>query len=197
MISTILFDADGVLVNSERFSTQLARDYPVDQAKVAEFFTEYFPDCLVGKADLKEAISPYLAGFGWSKSVDELLEYWFTVEHHLNEPLIEYIQKLRAQGMYIAVATNNEKYRAQYMLDQMGFSDSFDALYASAHLGHKKPAIEFFKRVVEDIDVAKDEVLFWDDDAANIAGAHEYGIQAEFYKDYEQFLATMKTYSLQ
>jgi putative hydrolase of the HAD superfamily len=93
--------------------------------------------------------------------------------------------------MTVVLATNQEKYRTQYMLDNMGFGKAFDKVYSSAHLGHKKPAEEFFAKVVRDLGASKVETLFWDDDQENIDGATAYGIRAEFYKDYESFLADM------
>jgi putative hydrolase of the HAD superfamily len=95
--------------------------------------------------------------------------------------------------MRVVLATNQEKYRTQYMLEHMGFEGAFDKIYSSAHLGLKKPAVEFFAKVVEDMGAKKDEVLFWDDDQRNIDGALEYGIHAEFYTDYPSFLNTMAT----
>lgn len=192
MISGIIFDADGVLINGEQFSKALARDYDVDHDKEKEFFTGTFQECLVGNADLKESIAPYLSSFGWKGSVDELLEYWFTTEHSINDELVAYIQNLRQTGLPIVLATNQEKYRTEYMLERMGFKDVFDTIYSSAHLGLKKPALDFFDKVVRDMQIPKEEVLFWDDDPANIEGAKEYGLQAEFYSDYDSFKTTMK-----
>jgi putative hydrolase of the HAD superfamily len=191
MIHTLILDADGVLINGESFSETLARDYDVDKAKEKEFFTTHFQECLVGKADLKESIAPYLPSFGWKGTVDEFLEYWFKAGHSLDEELIGYVQKLRESGMQVVLATNQEKYRTQYMLEHMGFDGAFDKIYSSAHLGHKKPAVEFFAKVVEDLGANKEEVLFWDDDQRNIDGAKEYGIHAEFYSDYKTFLDVM------
>jgi putative hydrolase of the HAD superfamily len=191
MIKTLILDADGVLINGERFSDVRARDLGGDPEREREFFTTVFQECLVGKADLKESIIPYLSSFGWSGTVDEFLDYWFKAEHAINEPFIEYVQRLRASGMTVVLATNQEKYRTQYMLDNMGFGKAFDKVYSSAHLGHKKPAEEFFAKVVRDLGASKVETLFWDDDQENIDGATAYGIRAEFYKDYESFLADM------
>jgi len=191
MISALILDADGVLIHGKTFSERLARDYSVDKEKEKEFFTTKFQECLVGKADLKQSIAPYLTSFGWKGTVDELLDYWFAEEYILNKELIEYVGRLRQSGTHVVLATNQEKYRTQYMLEHMGFKDVFDKIYSSAHLGLKKPAIEFFAKVVEDMAVNKDEVLFWDDDQRNIDGALAYGIQAEFYTNYDEFLKVM------
>ena len=61
-----------------------------------------------------------------------------------------------------------------------------------AHLGLKKPAVAFFAKVVEDLGVPKEDVLFWDDDSENIDGARSYGIAAEIYNNYDDFLMKMK-----
>lgn len=193
MISTLIFDADGVLINGEQFSEVLARDYNVDKTKEKEFFTTHFQECLVGKADLKESIAPYLSSFGWKGTTDEFLSYWFKSGHSLDEALIDCVQKLRQSGKQVVLATNQEKYRTDYMLKHMGFEGAFDKIYSSAHLGLKKPAVEFFAKVIDDLDVRKDDVLFWDDDQRNIDGAREYGIHAEFYTNYDSFIAKMKT----
>lgn len=80
------------------------------------------------------------------------------------------------------------------MIDHMGFSTAFDKIYSSAHMGLKKPAVDFYAKIIEDLKANKSEVLFWDDDQANINGAVEYGISAELYTKYENFLKTMKSY---
>lgn len=123
------------------------------------------------------------------------MEYWFSSEHKINEELINYIQKLRRQGIKSFLATNNEKHRINYMIKRMGFSESLDKVYASAHLGHKKPAIEFYSKMMDDLgDIKRDEVLFWDDDEENIEGAKKFGIHAEFYTTFENFEKKMTTY---
>jgi len=38
-------------------------------------FKNEFQPCLVGEADLKEQINPYLEKWGWKKSVDDFLEH--------------------------------------------------------------------------------------------------------------------------
>jgi putative hydrolase of the HAD superfamily len=195
MIKVLIFDADGVLINSERFSKRLAREYGISTEKTTTFFTGIFNECLIGGADLKESIAPYLKEWGWEKSVDDFLLYWFSSEHSVDLELVKEIQKYRKKGIKCFVATNQEKHRAQYMLEKMGFSQSFDKLYASAHLGFKKPNSEFYEKILSELDgIDKQEILFWDDTEENITGAIEFGIKAELYISFDDFKKKMKTY---
>ena len=192
MIKVILFDADGVMVNGERFSIALNRDYGISIETTPPFFNGPFQDCLVGNIDLRDAVSPYLSSWGWDKGVDAFLEYWFSIEHTINEELVAYIQELRNQKILCFLATNNEKYRFQYMLDKMGFANCFDKTYASADLGSKKPAHDFFLKIYKELNnIQKDEILFIDDDEANIESATAFGINAILYtsvEDVKKFL---------
>jgi putative hydrolase of the HAD superfamily len=183
MIKVIIFDADGVLIyNKRKFSVLLAEKYGITLEMTLPFFTGPFQDCLVGKADLKEIISPYLVTWGWNKGVGAFLDLWFQAEHNINEELIEYIKEFRKKGILCILGTNNEKYRFEYMMNEMGLASVFDKTYASAHLGHKKPNKEFFEEIIKDLgDIKKEEILLWDDDPKNIKGAKEFGINTELY----------------
>jgi putative hydrolase of the HAD superfamily len=195
MIKVLIFDADGVLINGDIFSKRFSKEYNIDINKINPFFDGPFKDCLIGKADLKEVITPYLEEWGWKDGVDNFLEYWFSSEYSIDEELINYIQDYRKNGIKCVMATNQEKYRAEYLFNKIGFINSFDKMYVSAHLGHKKTNKEFFEKLVNDlIDIKKDEILFWDDDIENINTAKEFGINAELYTTFKDFKQKMKDY---
>lgn len=191
MIKAVILDADGVLINGERFAVVLSRELNVDPAKEKEFFTTTFQDCLVGKADLKDSVAPYLASFGWSGDVESFLEFWFKSEHSLNEELMSYVDDLKMLGIKVVLATNQEKYRTAYMLEHMGFDGKFDQIYSSAHLGLKKPSHEFYKKILSDMQLQPEETIFWDVEEKNIQGAKEVGIHAEIFKNNAHFAEIM------
>src|SRR5260221_12594154 len=99
MIKAILFDADGVLINGEMFSSVLEREYGISTKITTPFYAGPFQACLTGKADLKKIIKPYLKKWGWQKSVDEFLKTWFRAEHTIDKDLVDYIQELRKKDI--------------------------------------------------------------------------------------------------
>lgn len=195
MIKVILFDADGVLINGGMYSNELERRYGITSEITRPFFMGVFQECLTSSKDLKHEIKPYLEQWGWEKSVQEFVDEWFEYEHKIDLPLINYIQKLRAQGTKCVVATNQEKYRADYMLQKMGFKNSFDKVYASAHLGARKPDQKFFIKLLLNFPgLAKSEILFWDDSPGHVTAAKQFGINAELYTTLADFYEKMKHY---
>ncbi|MFA5937179.1 MAG: HAD-IA family hydrolase [Candidatus Paceibacterota bacterium] len=194
MIKVVIFDADGVLVFGDRkFSDTLAEKHGIPLEKTHPFFTGPFQKCLVGDLDLKKVIKPYLKKWGLESDLDEFLDYWFSLESKTDKELIKYIQELRKNGILCFLATNNEKHRFKYIINNMGLSNIFDRTYASAYLGCKKSNKDFFKKIFKDLkNIKKEEVLFIDDGIENIKVAKEFGINAELYTTFESFKEKMK-----
>lgn len=192
MIKIVLFDIDGVIINGPNFSETLEKDYGLTVEKTWPFFSNEFADCTIGKKDLKQEISRYLPSWGWKKSTQDFIDYWFESDRELNHDLILFIQKLRKKGVKCIAATNQEKHRTEYLINKLGFTNIFDDILVSAHLGTKKPDITFFNKVwVKLNQPKKNEVLFWDDREINIRVAKEFGYRAELYSTFSDFKKKM------
>jgi putative hydrolase of the HAD superfamily len=188
-IRAYVFDADGVLIPRFGFDNYLQRAYPEIAAQRSAFFREAFPPCIVGQADLREVLPPYLERWGWPHTLDDFLARWFECEGEIDNELAAVIQRLRAGGAPCYLATNQERHRAAYMREQMGLGALFDDIFASAHLGACKPEPAFYAAVTQAIGVAPEQILFWDDAPANVEGARAYGWQAQLYRDVDQVAA--------
>ena len=195
LLKVLLFDVDGVLVNGEPFSQQLARDYGITLEMTIPFFKGPFFECLVGKTDLKQEIAGYLPQWGWQRSVDGFLADWFAYETCIDEALLASIRRLRQQGLPCYLATNQERYRTAYILNEMGFADKFDGTFSSAHIGHTKHEPAFFAAVLDALPgIQAQEILFWDDSPGNVAAARAVGIQAELYANFSVYKEQMSKY---
>jgi HAD superfamily hydrolase (TIGR01509 family) len=192
MLKLALYDADGVLIHTELATYELERLHGIPRAVSKEFFDKEWDTILLGKADTKEKLTPYLKKWGWKGSVEDYQKFWFEFEHKIDQKIISHIQQIRKRGIICAVATNQDMYRATYMIEKMGFNDSFDALYASAHLGEVKPNQQFFKAIQQKYNIKFNEIVFWDDSGTNVSAARSLGIMAEVYKDFVSYKLKME-----
>lgn len=177
-----LFDVDGVIVNSEYFTIKYSEKYGTELSKFDYFFNNEFLECLVGRKDLKEEIKPWLKNWNWSKSVDEFLENWFELENKINTELINQIERLKKEGHKLFLATNQEKYRVEYLNNNMGLKKYFEKTYFSGLIGHTKPSKDFYNYIIQDLDTNPENIYFFDDNKENVLSARKLGIYAIQYK---------------
>jgi putative hydrolase of the HAD superfamily len=176
-----MFDADGVVIQSQMFSYKYAQEFNINISELDNFFKTDFQACLIGKSDLKIVIKPWLKKWNWSKPVDEFLDYWFKAEHSINFELIENIKELRKSKIKCVLATNQEKYRLEYMKKEMDFETIFDKIYSSNLIGFKKPALEYYRFILNDLNENPSNIIFYDDRQENIESAKLLGINSHLY----------------
>ena len=177
---TVLFDADGVLQRPTLdWWARLGSLVPSDgHTFVAELMAAEKPS-LVGKGDFRDALADVLRRRHSTATVDEAIEpwSWFAADPEV----VELIRTLRAAGVECHLATNQHAYRRAIMQDERGYGAWFDRTFYSCDLGLAKPDPAYFRAILSALGVPASEVLFIDDNAANVDGARSVGIQAELY----------------
>src|SRR4030042_3138872 len=98
MIKAVIFDADGMVVITDMFSVKFSKKYKVPYETILPFFKNEFQPCLVGKEDLKKQVIPYLEKWGWKKSVEDFLDYWFNFENQVDRRIIKTVFRLKKAG---------------------------------------------------------------------------------------------------
>ncbi len=109
-----------------------------------------------------------------------------------NEPMIELMTALRAEGYRMALLTNNvrewePRWRAMTPID-----DIFEVVVDSAFVGMRKPDPAIYELTVERLRVPATECLFVDDLEHNCEAARQAGMRAVHYRSAEQAIAEVR-----
>ncbi len=184
MIKAVLFDLDGVVIlgNGKIFSERLAEDLNLPMEVISEFFVKDFRECSFGRADLKEKITPYLAKWNYPGTVDDLLKYWFEGYNVTDKEVLTIVDELRSKGMQCYIATRQEKYRKQYLLDVVGLKDHFDGIFCTCDIGYDKWQPEYWDFVFKTLNLKPEEIMFFCDGQKNVDTAKSLGMHGYFYE---------------
>ncbi|GGK38565.1 haloacid dehalogenase [Deinococcus malanensis] len=175
----LLLDVDGVLVTPpEWFGARLLREHP---ELTRQFFQTAFYAASTGKSDLRTHLPGFIAALGRTQTADEFLHEWLESENHPNTPLLDDVRQLRAAGWRSYLATNQEAHRTRHLLHEVGLNEVVDGEFASCTVGYRKPDPQYFAEVTRRLGVAPEQIVFWDDNADNVASARAAGWQAHLY----------------
>jgi putative hydrolase of the HAD superfamily len=188
-MKVLLVDADGVVLkqNSEYFSERFAREQGIPLEIVSPFYRNEFQLCQRGERDIKEELLKYLPAWKWEKSPTEFLGLWLTSDVFLDEEIITKIKVVRSNGIQCFLVSNQEKYRAEYIKNKFEEQNVFDGYFFSCDLGTHKSSPVFFRKVLESLHIAPNEIRYFDNDQKNIDAASSLGIVAELYRGSEVF----------
>ena len=89
--------------------------------------------------------------------------------------------------MMVCLASDNERNRAQYLMEEVNSRDEFDEAFFSCDLGVTKSDPRFFEMVAKKLEVEPEQIEYWDDDPKNVEVARKVGIDGNVYTDFEDF----------
>jgi putative hydrolase of the HAD superfamily len=190
----VLFDADGVLTLPEEvFSVAYAQAYGLDPEPFEEFFHNDWAAIVTGQKDLKESIAAHPDLWQWQGSVDDLLEYWFKTEDVRNEELLAVIREMKSKGVPCYLATEQERYRGEYMKNIM-FKDLFDGYFITSELGVPKTDPRFFEVIIDELKrhhfgLEPKGIIFFDDSQSKVDTASSVGIDGRLFTGNHQIRA--------
>jgi putative hydrolase of the HAD superfamily len=178
MIRHLLLDADGVVQDLPGGWRAALRPFLGERAE--DFVTELAMDeeaCLRGEPFLP-VLADRLERFSVAAPAAEV--YAAAWERIAPDPaVLDLADRVRAAGVGVHLATNQNPERAAYMRRELGYDARFDTQFYSCELGLAKPERGYFERILTTVRADPDAVLFVDDSASNVAGAREVGLAAE------------------
>ena len=182
-ISTILFDADGVMQYPAADYELVFRTLLGSRAHEAEqFFTEMFlieRASLDGKGDFQKDLIGLLSRWDLLQSADQV----FTLSTQIkpSAAILSTISALRSNGVLCCLASNQQSYRARFMSKGLGYSSCFDKEFYSCDLGFIKPDPRYFESILADLGKPASTMLFIDDQEANVVAARSVGLHGAVF----------------
>lgn len=180
MIKAVLFDFGGVIYQhpKEVIPEVLAKIYhrPVETA--IKIYSKYKKDYFVGKLKTNKLIQFLNDDFQSNKPIDEVKDLWLKHYGELakaNQEILNLINSIKRHAKVYLFSNTTEM--SNLHNSKIGLYDYFDGLFLSYQLGLKKPNKEFYEKVISDLKLKPDEILFVDDDQGNLVPAKELGMR--------------------
>lgn len=186
----VFFDVDGVLVHGYHARPELRKcwdekikeDFGIDRERFKNEFIlgPFLKEVIIGKKDLKEALSEILPDLGYKQDPQDFIDYWLQNDSNINHDLLEKIRILKdSKKVRLFIATNQEHNRAKHLMHTLGFDQYFEDIFYSARIGVLKPSHDFFKYISDILKLSPDQKpIFFDDTPNVITAAKEFGWDA-------------------
>lgn len=178
-IRGVIFDMDGVLVDSERLYLQFW------QEACANFGFELSEkQGLSLRSNSPEtAIPKFILWFGedadYMKIRDlrrELMaQYIDEYGINLKDGAIEIMDYLGQHGIKTALATSSPIRRARYYLEPHGLFEKFDAIVSGTSVANGKPAPDIYLKAINELGLTASECMAVEDSPTGIVSAHRAG----------------------
>jgi len=185
-IDAVIFDNAGVLFSSmdgigKKYTWQMPRSPDKLQA---EFMGEEFTELIQGKITEKEFFKALKSARGW---VGETCILKNLVREHL-KPIpgtLDIVKQLHEKGMRLALLSGHAKEWVEYLQKEYQFHHYFDKILYSYMVGYGKENPEFFKDILQLLELPAENCLMVDDSAEYLDIAKSLGMQTLLFTDAE------------
>lgn len=186
-IKAVIFDLDGTLIDTEKF-------YRVNWPKAAAHFGYKMTD--EQALALRSLGRPYAAEqfkewFGQECDYVKIRDYRKILMEEtlaregiqLKPGAIEILTNLRENGITVAMATANEKSRAERYLKKIGLYEYFDKIICADMVEHGKPAPDIYAYACEQLGEKPEDCFAVEDSPNGITSAYRAGCKPVYVPD--------------
>jgi HAD superfamily hydrolase (TIGR01509 family) len=186
MIKAIIFDLNGIFIQSPKLSDRIAKDFGISPDIFLPKLSE-----IMNKVRQPEAgpsfnyWEPVLKEWNINLSEQEFWKYWFEVEVP-SERMISFVKELKNRGIRIFILSNNFKERAEYYGHYPWMHEIIDKAYFSWQTGFVKPDKKAWELILSENNLQPEECLYFDDQEKNIKASEETGVKAYMFTNEEE-----------
>lgn len=175
----IIFDLDGTLIDSMWVWKQIDIEYLAK--KQIEFPTRFQSD-LDGMSFTETAIY-FKERFHLEDSIETIKQDWidmsyqkYTEEVNLKEGVLHFLESLSSNQVPLGIGTSSNRELAEGVLAHHGILELFSTLRTSCEVEAGKPNPAIFLKVAEDLGVAPEYCLVFEDTLAGVQAAKNAGM---------------------
>ena len=186
MIKAIVFDLNGVFLQSEYLTKRIEEEFGIPSDKSLPVLKESLNETrLNSKVGIFEYWVKLFKKHNIEITEDKFLSFWFSGESLVND-FVSLSRKIRERGLSVYIFSNNFKERTEYY--RKNFKEIFDNVdnsFFSWETGYVKSDLKAYKNLLSIIKLEPEEIIYFDDSENNIQLAKSLGINAYIYEDFE------------
>lgn len=158
MERVIIFDMDGVLINSEALHYQLWRQVFAENGVEIDF--DHYKDCIGSRDDVLMELIYRGYGADFRRRPDLLERFEELKRKYIDEKGVpeilgvrETLQILQERGYRMAVASSSPQAYIELCTAKVGIAQHFEVLFSGQRVAHPKPAPDVFLAAAQAMDV--------------------------------------------
>ncbi len=176
----VIFDMDGSLVDSMWIWPEVDRIY-MEKYHLTEPAT--FHRDIEGMS-YTETARYFVDTFKLDQSVEEVMQEWrdmtlrlYATEVFPKPGAVDFLKDLKRRGVYLGIATSNDRIIADAALNARGLAQYFDSVRTSCEVAAGKPAPDVYLKVAEDLCVEPAACLVFEDVPNGILAGKNAGME--------------------
>lgn len=180
MLKGVIFDMDGVIINSEpqhyeayvMFCKDYGVEFPYDEykgfigsthAKLCQYIKENF-EIPVSEDEMQEKLREYREYLIETKGYEEIAG------------MKELIKDLHKNGMKLAIASSSPEREIKRVTETLGIDSYFAKLVSGENVEHPKPAPDVFLKAVDELGLSVGECIIIEDSGNGVRAAKAAGV---------------------
>ncbi|MFJ4015199.1 HAD family hydrolase [Microbacterium sp. NPDC090014] len=173
-IRAVLFDLDGVVRHFDPenvASIERAHELDPGSIEAIAFAPHHLEQVTTGRISRREWVERIGEELGNAEAADG----WGSQPFRVDEEVLDLVDELRANGIRTAILTNGTDTIPDEVAS-INLGSHFESVFNSAEIGWTKPDARAFQHVLDELQLAPQEVFFTDDSASKLVGAEELGM---------------------
>ncbi len=188
MITTILFDVDGVILEKIHpiIVEKLQKLSGKSPQEIIAIRKKYWEFAKVGKINDTNMCEHIFSELSIDPSHIPKFKSDIQSSCSINQGILQLVTKIKDLGYKTALLSNSSHELTAVPLKMTCVDKYFDSVFLSHNIGFAKPSREIFDHVTKALGVSMDALLLIDDKEENVEAARRFGMKAILFTDLEK-----------